>query len=110
MTRIRDIASICRSKNAGPFLLTIDILFDSREKYDFILNSGTMDKAEIARRYKVSEEDVEIYAFDAVTSIKVTIPRLIPSGSRYDTDVFGAQQHTPIMEMEVKGNYQYFNK
>ena len=28
MARIRDIAKVCRSKNAGPFQLTIDVAFD----------------------------------------------------------------------------------
>jgi len=104
MPKIRDFANICRSKNAGPFLLTIDLLFSSREKYNYILTSGTLERSEIARKYLVSENDVEICAFDAVMSIKITIPRINPSGSRFDSDVFGAQQHTPIMDMEIKGS------
>ena len=28
MPRIRDIAAVCKSKNAGPFELTIDVVFD----------------------------------------------------------------------------------
>ena len=30
MARIRDIAAVCKSKNAGPFELTIDVVFDDQ--------------------------------------------------------------------------------
>ena len=30
MAAIRDIAKVCKSKNAGPFQLTVDVVFETR--------------------------------------------------------------------------------
>ena len=34
MPRIRDIAKACKSKNAGPFEITIDVVFDDRALFE----------------------------------------------------------------------------
>ena len=34
MARIRDIAAVCKSKNAGPFELTIDVVFGDPALFD----------------------------------------------------------------------------
>ena len=36
MPRISEIAKVCKSKNAGPFELTIDVVFGSRDLYDHV--------------------------------------------------------------------------
>ena len=96
-----DMADICRSKNAGPFLLTLDFLFNDKEKYEYVKKSGVLQADMIAKLYKVTPAQVEIHYFDAVAAVKVTVPRRHSCGSRYDSDAFGAQQHTPIMSIEV---------
>ena len=32
---------------------------------------------------------------------KATLPRLIPAGDIGDTDVYGAQQHAPLLDVEI---------
>ena len=39
--------------------------------------------------------------YPAGNAFKATIPRLIPSGDVGDTDVYGAQQHAPLLEVEI---------
>jgi len=102
MATLGDMAEILRSKNAGPFHLTVDFLFDDGAKYQKVKNSGVLQKKKIAELYKVDEKDVEVYYYDKASGIKVTIPRRISSGSKFDTDVYGAQHHTPLMDLEVK--------
>ena len=34
--KLYDIAFVCRSKNAGPFQLTIDLMFENLESYNKI--------------------------------------------------------------------------
>ena len=34
MARLGDIAKACKSKNAGPYELTLDIMFGDRETFD----------------------------------------------------------------------------
>ena len=101
MARIRDIAVICRSKNASPFLLTLDMVFPDRETFEKVRASGVITKELISRLYSVSADDVLLVEFPPANAIKATIPRLYGSGDVEDTDVYGAQQHAPLMDIEV---------
>ena len=58
MARIRDIAKACKSKNAGPFELTLDVVFDERSMYERVRATGVLGPALFARLYNVRPEDV----------------------------------------------------
>ena len=101
MARIRDLAVICRSKNASPFLLTLDLVFPDRETFERVQASGVVTKQLISRLYQVAEDDVLLVEFPLANAIKATIPRLHGSGAVEDSDVYGAQQHGPLMDVEI---------
>ena len=48
-TRLGDVAKVIRSKNAGPLLLTIDVIFGDEETYEKVLASGVLDARAIAK-------------------------------------------------------------
>jgi hypothetical protein len=100
MITVGEMSSICRSKNAGPYILTIDFLFDKEETYMKLKNSSTLNVEVIGELYKVAPEKVSINYFDVVKAVKISIARKYSCGSRHDSDVFGAQQHTPLMNLE----------
>ena len=52
MTRLIDLASVCKSKNAGPFDLTIDVIFSSRALFDRVAATGILNAALFATLYK----------------------------------------------------------
>jgi hypothetical protein len=55
----------------------------------------------IAALYRVPLEDVlRVIYFDAAYAVKVLMRRRLPSGSPGETDVYGAQQHAPLLEYE----------
>jgi hypothetical protein len=101
MARIRDIAQACKSKNAGPFELTIDVVFADRAVFDRVQATGVLGPALFARLYNVREEDVLFTPYPAGNAFKATLPRLVASGDVGDTDVYGAQQHAPLLDVEV---------
>ena len=101
MPRIRDTAVICRSKNASPFLLTLDVVFPDRETFDKVQASGVINSGLISRLYSVPESDVLLVEFPPANAFKATIPRLHSSGAVADSDVYGAQQHGPLMDVEL---------
>jgi len=101
MPKIRDIAKACKSKNAGPFELTIDVVFDQRAMYERVKATGVLNPALFARLYNVKPEDVLFTEYPAGNAFKATIPRLVPSGDVGDTDVYGAQQHAPLLDVEI---------
>ena len=104
MPTLGDLASVIRSKNAGPFQITIDIMFAGAADYQRALNSPRFTAAEIARRYRIGEAEVALIPFERVYAIKITIPRRWGSrgsGSVGDRDVYGAQQHGPLVDLEI---------
>lgn len=90
-----------RSKNAGPFYLTFDIIFQNEETYQKVVDASIITKEKIAKLYGCNIEEIELFLYEKVSAIKVSIPRKYPSGDLYDTDVFGAQQHVPLMMLEI---------
>ena len=100
--RLYDLAKVLRSKNAGPFELTLDILFDDERKYRIVKESGVIDRDLVCRLYKIPPADVyHVVFFDAALGIKITIKRPTDSGGIGDTDVYGAQQHAPLIDVAI---------
>jgi hypothetical protein len=101
MPRLRDIARVCKSKNARPSDLTLNVVFADEALYRRVKAGAQLGPALFARLYGVAEEDVLFTAYDAGRAFKATFPRLVPAGAPGDTDVYGAQQHAPLLQVEV---------
>ena len=101
MATIGDLAVLVRSKNAGPFWLTIDIMFDDEGKYRRVRDSAILDRALVARLYRRAPDDIIIVNHDAALAIKISFPRPASSGSKYDSDVYGGQQYAPLLGLDV---------
>lgn len=102
MTKLYELAKILRSKNSGPFELTFDIIFDNKFDYFRVKDADIINEDTIARIYNISTSDIiNIVAFDPAKGIKITIARKISSGTIGDRDVYGAQQHAPLMNLEI---------
>jgi len=101
MDKLSDLAYIVRSKNAGPFSITLDILFQKRENYERVKNSGVITKQSIADLYNLDPNYIDIYFFDNADGIKITYPRKASAGDFGDTDCYGAQQHAPLIGLLI---------
>jgi hypothetical protein len=101
MAKLKDIVKVCKSKNAGPFEVTIDIMFESKELYDKVVATGVINAALFAKLYGVNVKDVLYTPYPAAFALKGTIPRHVSSGDVGDTDVYGAQQHAPLLDVEI---------
>ncbi len=97
--KLIDIANILRSKNAGPLYITFDLMFDEKEKMQMVLNR--LKKEQIAKAYNVELSEITIIPYEIVNSIKITFPRKHISGSVYDDDVYGCQQHIALGNIEI---------
>lgn len=101
--RLADLASIIRSKNAGPFVLTLDVFFKDREVFRKVRDAGVITRASLAELYRVSENDIlEVTFFEPADALKISIKRWVSSAAPGDTDVFGAQQHVPLMSLSFE--------
>lgn len=97
-----EVAMVVRSKNAGPFIFTFDVLFPDRETFERVKAAGKIDRNSVAKAYGISPN--EILGFDYfpfANAIKFSIKRPTASGAHGDSDVYGAQQHAPLLLMEA---------
>jgi biuret amidohydrolase len=100
--RLADVARVIRSKNAGPFELTLDVIFPDRESYEAVKRTGYFTREQVAALYHVTLADVyELVWFDPAHALKITLARQRPQGSIGESDTYGAQQHAPLLSVEL---------
>lgn len=101
MTPLRALAKVLRSKNAGPFCLTFDVAFADAATFNRVVQQKIITRSRMAQLYKVPEAHVTVVEHPASMAIKATIDRPVPSGNFEDSDVLGAQQHAPLLDLLV---------
>ncbi|OAL33784.1 hypothetical protein AYO20_06960 [Fonsecaea nubica] len=93
-----DIASVVRSKIAGPYEVTFDIMFREEEVYQRVKNANVLSGAAVAKLYNIPETDVVAALWwDPARAFKATIPRYRASAGFEETDTHGSQQHAPLL-------------
>ena len=99
---LAELPRVIRSKNAGPFEITLDLIFPDREIYERVKASGVLTRDRVAELYRIPIDDVyELVYFDPALAIKVTMARQRPQGSIGESDTYGAQQHAPLLGVTV---------
>ena len=101
MPQLWEVTKLIRSKNAGPFELTFDIIFKDRAGYEKVRDANLINAEWFAKTYRLSADVVQVINYDPAIAIKVTIPRPIISGDTNDADVYGGQQYGPLVTLEV---------
>lgn len=90
---------LVRSKDAGPFMLTLDLFFADDDSRRAFLDAGVFSPERIGDLYSVDPEQVEIYDMPDIGALKISFPRPIASGEFGDTDITGGQQYALLVEM-----------
>ena len=99
---LHQIADIVRSKNAGPYRITFDVLFTDRGRYEAVRNSGAITPETVAAAYRSGRSQISsFFTIDQAMAIKITIIRPRPQGAMGDGDMYGCQQHVPLMNIAV---------
>ncbi|NLZ66859.1 MAG: DUF4387 domain-containing protein [Clostridiaceae bacterium] len=99
---LKDFAKVIRSKNAGPFEMTMDIVLKNQEDYLYIKENNIINRELISELYRIPQEEIiTLCYFDNAHGIKITIPRPRPQGAAGETDMHAAQQHVPLMYIMI---------
>jgi hypothetical protein len=101
MRELWEFTKLIRSKNAGPFELTFDMMFKDQESFSHVLQSGVLSKEKISELYQVNIAEIRFFEIPRLHTIKITIPRKIFSGDVQDTDIYGGQFHGPLIKLRV---------
>jgi hypothetical protein len=99
--KLIDVARVIRSKNAGPTTLTVDLMFNDEAGYKRALAAPSLAPPEIARLYGLEPSQVEVIPYPPAVAIKIVMDRMLVAGDPGDRDVYGAQQHAPLLEVEI---------
>lgn len=80
MTRLSELARVIRSKNVGPFMMALDVVFEDRSTYERVVKSGIITREKIAELYHIKPETITDVVYHAPgNAIKVSLLRPIPS-------------------------------
>ena len=101
MPKLRDVTRYVRSKNAGPFWVTIDIFFDGEENYRRHRNDPAIAAASVAVLYGAAVEQVRRFEIDALLAIKMSYPRSQSQGGVVERDMHSGQQYVPLLDAEM---------
>lgn len=101
MPELWQLTRLIRSKNAGPFELTFDLIFKDRAGFEMVKKSGAVSAAAISKLYAVPVDEVKVFELPAILALKVSIPRPAFSGDVDDTDVYGGQFHSRLVRLAV---------
>ena len=88
-----------RSKNAGPFWLTIDIFCGNKKTYEEVCHK--LKNSEIINLLMINEQHLKRFEIDDLNVIKLSFPRKIIQGNIFDRDMHGAQLAVVLSEMKL---------
>ena len=95
--KLTEAATVIRSKNAGPVHLTIDLMFPDRERFELARRSRSLSVSHIAQLYGLSQNAVQVLPYPQALAIKLVLDRKTVAGNPGDRDVYGTQQHGPLL-------------
>jgi hypothetical protein len=99
--KLSEIAQVIRSKNAGPRRLTLDVMFANDADYQRVAQSPALSAETVGRLYGVPAGEVTVIPYPVGRAIKIVLARKIMAGDPGDFDIYGAQQHAPLLGIEI---------
>jgi hypothetical protein len=101
MPKLREVCRTVRSKVAGPFWVTIDLMFEDKDSYDRYSQSPALSAESISEVYGVDPESVRHYPVPNLNVLKISYPRPTPQGGVEERDLHSGQQYTYILDLEL---------
>jgi hypothetical protein len=98
-----EIALVVRSKNAGPFWLTLDVFFRSDADFAHVRSSKVLTAERIGQLYRVDPALVKRFELPGIRAMKFSVPRAVVAGSFEDRDLHAGQQHVPLASLSIPG-------
>ncbi|MGW0655305.1 DUF4387 domain-containing protein [Streptomyces umbrinus] len=101
MTTLLDYCSLVRSKNAGPFTLTLDFMCHNQRTYEALTSTGILNRTLFAGLFNTDENEILVVNHPYALAVKVSLPRPSVQGDQHDSDCYAGQQYAPLMELQL---------
>ena len=95
------LAQLIRSKNAGPFWITFDIVFENDVDFERVVSAKVLTKEWISGTYKIPQDSLIFVEIPAARAIKFSFPRPRIQGDLGETDMYYGQQYAPLLELQI---------
>lgn len=99
MAELGRIVEKVRSKNAGPFWLTIDIFCGSAAAFQRVSQGVSTDR--VAKLFRADATEVKRFDIPSLNVVKFSLPRPAVQGTRADRDMHGASYAALVAEMDL---------
>ena len=100
MAQLKDVCRFIRSKNAGPYWITVDLFFDA-PGYAAYAESPGLSEVALAAAAGVAPHEIRKFLAPALHVVKVTYPRKHAQGGVVERDLHGGQQFVRFGGLEV---------
>ena len=101
MPKLEDVCHQIRSKNAGPFWISVDLFFRDRQAFDRYAGAKELQPTHLAPLFGVRPEQVGCYPVPDLAVLKISYPRRDPQGGMVERDLHGGQQYIRIVDLEL---------
>jgi hypothetical protein len=101
MPKLKDVCRYMRSKNAGPFWVTVDLFFDKADDYARFCNHPAISREAVAKLYGVDAASVKRFTVDSLKVVKISYPRRQAQGGVVERDMHSGQQFVRLLDAEL---------
>ncbi|HEY0686565.1 MAG TPA: DUF4387 domain-containing protein [Steroidobacter sp.] len=100
MPSVREVCHV-RSKNAGPYWVTVDFFFDGPDSFERFAGSSAIGPAVFAKLYGIDAGMVKQFRVPKLNILKVSYPRITPQGGEVERDMHSGQQFVRLLDIEL---------
>lgn len=101
MPRLADVCRHIRSKNAGPFWITVDLFFANAQAYARWVDAPALQADALAPLFGIASADVKRFAIPDLCVLKLSYPRQQPQGGALERDMHGGQQYVRLLDLAL---------
>ncbi|TCP82854.1 uncharacterized protein DUF4387 [Sphingomonas sp. PP-CE-1A-559] len=101
MPKLSNVCSHVRSKNAGPFWITVDLFFPDAGAFAHYSNAPSLTGSAIAAVFGVDPVSMKRFEVTHLSVLKFSYPRATPQGGTVERDMHGGQQYVRLLDVEL---------
>jgi hypothetical protein len=101
MTKLLDVCHQVRSKNAGPFWITVDLFFNDRDAYERYAEATALQAGSLAPVLGANPATIKRFLVPHLSVLKISYPRPVPQGGAWERDMHGGQQYVRLLDIEL---------
>ncbi len=101
MPRLAEVCRHIRSKNAGPFWISVDLFFRDADAYQTYKDDPSIVPATFAKLFDADASTIKIIKVDSLHVVKVSYSRPKPQGWQGERDMHGGQQYVSLLDLEL---------